>query len=121
MCSFSLIRSIRIPITSTNVSMKRLYESQTVLVRYLADEIPPEKKVWVADNECEMSQHYDIHTIMMDVNEKNMQELKLTPPIVVAWVYYLARSITEGILSKYNNLSALEFKDFILLDIMVVP
>ena len=91
----------------TNVSLKRLYESQTVWVRYLADEVPPEKKVWVADNEGEMSQHYDIHDIMMDVKEKKMQKLQLTPPIVVAWVYYLARSITEGILSKYNNVSGL--------------
>ena len=96
---------------STNVSLKKLYESKTVWVRYLPDAIPPEKKVGEAGNEVEMSQHNDIHHIMMDTNEKKLQKLQLTPPFVVAWVYYLARSITEGIISKYNNVSELELYD----------
>ena len=69
--------------------MKQLWKSEVVMVRYLPD---TEDK----------PNDYDLHDVMMDIEEKrNLQELKLTPPIVVAWVYYLARALTEGI--KLND------------------
>ena len=76
-------------VTTQNDTMKQLWKSEVVMVRYL-----PDTK--------DKPNDYDLHDVMMDIEEKrNLQELKLTPPIVVAWVYYLARALTEGI--KLND------------------
>ena len=74
-----------------NIGPKNLYESETVWVRYLPD------------NADKMPQSYDLHEAMMDVTQKQkLNKLQLTPPIVVAWVYHLLRSITEGTIFDYN-------------------
>jgi len=68
----------------TNEALKKLWKSKTVMVRYLPNDT--DKK---PDN-------YNLHDVMMDIKKKQkLKALKLTPPIVVAWVYHLARSITE--------------------------
>ena len=73
----------------TNEALKKLWKSKTVMVRYLPN--GTDKK---PDN-------YNLHDVMMDIKKKQkLKALKLTPPIVVAWVYHLARSITEGITLK---------------------
>ena len=75
-----------VPHSTSNARLKRLWKSDTVLVRYLPDEAnksPPD---------------YNLGDVTMDIVEKqNLKPLKLTPPIVVAWVYHLLRSMTEGI------------------------
>ena len=77
--------------TTTNEALKRLWKRETVMVRYLPSDTDKHP-----DN-------YNLHEVMMDIKKKhNLKALKLTPPIVVAWVYYLARSLTEGIHSKDN-------------------
>ena len=75
-------------VTTQNDTIKQLWKSEVVMVRYLPD---------TADKPND----YDLHDVMMDIEEKrNLEELKLTPPIVVAWVYNLARALTEGIKFK---------------------
>ena len=80
----SLVK-FEVPMTS-NVTLKQLCKSQTVFVRYLPDE------------NNKRSQNYNLSEVPMDIVEKqNLKPLQLTPPIVVAWVYHLLRSMTEGI------------------------
>ena len=65
-----------------NATLKRLWKSDTVLVKYLPDEAnksSTEGKISLGIEE-----------------QQNLMPLKLTPPIAVAWVYYLLRSMTEG-------------------------
>ena len=70
----------------SNATLKQLWKSDTVLVRYLPDEANKSPK------------DYNLGNVTMDIKEKqNLKPLKLTPPIVVAWVYHLLRSMTEGI------------------------
>ena len=72
-----------------NAALKRLWKSETVLVRYLPNDTD------------KLPNNYNLHEVMMDIKKKqNLTALKLTPPIVVAWVYHLARSLTEGITYK---------------------
>ena len=71
---------------NTKEALKRLWKSETVLVRYLPNDTD------------RFPNNYNLHEVMMDIKKKHhLKALKLTPPIVVAWVYHLARSITEGI------------------------
>ena len=85
---FSSLESLvkfKVPMTS-NVTLKQLCMSQTVFVRYLPDE------------NSKSSQDCNLGEVSMDIEEKqNLKPLQLTPPIIVAWVYHLLRSMTEGI------------------------
>ena len=75
-----------VPHMTSNATLKRLWKSETVLVRYFPDEVNKSPT------------DYNLGDVTMDIMEKqNLKPLKLTPPIVVAWVYHLLRSMTEGI------------------------
>ena len=77
----------------TNATLEKFYECQTVLVRYLPY------------NADEGLQDYEHNEAIMNVSEEqNLDKLMLTPPIVVAWIYHLARSLTEGIISTDKGL-----------------
>ena len=65
-----------------NATMKNLWKSEIVWVRYLKDnETVP-----------------DGDSFEEALEGRKKEKLKLTPPIIVAWTYHLARSLTEGII-----------------------
>ena len=78
---------------------RKFYESESVWVRYLPD------------NADKIPESYDLNEAMMDVTQKRkLKKLQLTPPIVVARVYYLLRSITEGTIFNDNFLEVFKYK-----------
>ena len=90
-----------VPHTTSNARLKRIWKSDTLLVRYLPDEAnrspPPDS---------------NFGDVTMDIVEKqNLKPLKLTPPIVVVWVYHLLRSMAEGITFKKSSVIAKKKKN----------
>ena len=72
------------PSTIPNATLKKLWHRQLVKVRILND------------NETITFGEKDFYNRNIKINNRKTHVLKLTPPIVVAWIYKLARALSEG-------------------------
>ena len=73
-----------IPRTTPNAIRARLWKRERVWVTLLND------------NETAEHVNKDLFEESLKPNKKKMFRLSLTPPIVVAWFYKLARALSEG-------------------------
>ena len=76
--------SMATPSTIPNATLKKLWHRQLVKVRILND------------NETITFGEKDFYNRNIKINNRKTHVLKLTPPIVVAWIYKLARALSEG-------------------------
>ena len=71
-------------LTTPNNTLVRLWRSQIVWVSLLKD------------NETMKENNKDVYEEAIESNDRKKFALSLTPPIIVSWVYKLARALSEG-------------------------